>query len=508
MVKKLLEEGKRAATWRPDKRLVALAAVCGLVLLSLPLLRISIYTAPWNDDYRYAIFARNFLEQERSFGSALQGAIYCVKSSWYAWQGTFSSIFFMAMAPIIWGDEYYFLGPLFLMLFLPISVMILIKSLTGILKADRASSVSLQAGIAATAVVLIYSAHGGFFWYNGGIHYVGMHSFLLLLAAAWIKLIRGSRKWSSFLLMLWTLAGALLAGGSNYVTALQGLLTGLSIAALCVILQKKRGWLLAPSLLVYAFGFYMNVSAPGNQVRSNIFRDSGLGMPALEAVGNSFLEAFRHLGEFTGLATLAMMILLFPVIRHIVKSAGHFRFRYPGLLLVWSFCLYATGFTPSLYAMGHAGLGRTLNVVKLTYQILLFVNEIYWTGWLCQKQFPKVKFWEKLWTDTGAAASFYLGMAIVMVGLFFIEPNQAATYSTFCAYYYVHSGEAANFHQEYLARVEAIKTGGDVVVVEPYYFRPAPLSPSDLGEDPAYESNESIAKWYGKQAVICKKREE
>ena len=150
---------------------------------------------------------------------------------------------------------------------------------------------------------------------------MGMHSFLLLLAAAWIKLIRGSRKWSSFLLMLWTLAGALLAGGSNYVTALQGLLTGLSIAALCVILQKKRGWLLAPSLLVYAFGFYMNVSAPGNQVRSNIFRDSGLGMPALEAVGNSFLEAFRHLGEFTGLATLAMMILLFPVIRHIVKSA-------------------------------------------------------------------------------------------------------------------------------------------------------------------------------------------
>lgn len=507
-MKKLLEAGKSAVKWRPDKRLTALAAVCGLALLLLPLIRISVYTVPFYDDYNYALFTRNFMEQEYSLASALQGAVYCVKTNWYAWQGTFSSIFFMAMAPMVWGEEYYFLGILFLMLILPISVMILVKSMTGVLKADRASSVTLQAGIAATAVVLIYSANGGFFWYNGGIHYVGMHSFLMLLAAAWIKLIRGSGKCSSFLLVIWTLAGALLAGGSNYVTALQGLLTGLSIAALGVILRKKQTWLLVPSLLVYGYGFYLNVSAPGNQVRSGILRDSGLGMPAFEAVGKSFLEAFLHLGKFTGPATLAMMILLFPVIRHVVKSGGHFRFRYPGLLLAWSFCLYATGFTPSLYAMGHAGLGRALNAVKLTYQILLFMNEVYWIGWLCQKQFSGRKLWQKLWTDVGATASFYLGMVVIMIGLFFVEPHQAAVYSTFCAYYYVHSGEAANFHQEYLARVEAIKTGGDVVVVEPYYFRPAPLCPGDLREDPEYEPNEAIANWYGKQAVICKKKEE
>lgn len=40
--------------------------------------------------------------------------------------------------------------------------------------------------------------------------------------------------------------------------------------------------------------------------------------------------------------------------------------------------------------------------------------------------------------------------------IFKASPNQAGHYSSYGAYYYVHTGEAYNFHQEYLERIEEI----------------------------------------------------
>jgi hypothetical protein len=79
-----------------------------------------------------------------------------------------------------------------------------------------------------------------------------------------------------------------------------------------------------------------------------------------------------------------VMVMLLPLIWQALKET-EYRFRYPGVVLLWSFCLYATGYTPSLYSLGHAGLSRTLNAVKITYLLLLFLNEIYWCGWLQQR---------------------------------------------------------------------------------------------------------------------------
>ena len=45
-MKKLWEKVKRAALWKPDMRLVAVLAVAVLLLLLVPLLRITVYTIP------------------------------------------------------------------------------------------------------------------------------------------------------------------------------------------------------------------------------------------------------------------------------------------------------------------------------------------------------------------------------------------------------------------------------------------------------------------------------
>ncbi|MCM1188898.1 MAG: DUF6056 family protein [bacterium] len=489
---------KKAVNWKPDMRLVAGLAVAALLLLLIPLLRISIYTAPYYDDYIQGRIVKGFLREENSLRSVWRGAVYNVRTSWYAWQGTYSATFFNSLVPVVWGEQYYFLGAVFLILLLPASVFVLVGVLVrSVLKADRVSCVAMQAVTAATVVVLLYSPQQGFYWYVGGMCYVGMHSFLMLTTAAWIKLLTGAGKVKTVLLFLWTLLGALLAGGANFVTGLQGILICLGMVVFGAILGRKRTWLLAPSLLVYGAGFYMNVSAPGNQIRAAHY--VGWGYPPAEAVLRSFLEAFRHLGEFSGWITVAVMVLFAPIIWYMLGKT-EITFRFPALVLVGSFCLYATGFTPTLYAMGHGGYGRVLNCVKITYQILLIINEVYCLGWLRGYLAKRGK------TDfrVGAPWWFYglVGAGMLVIFAFFSR-SQAGCYSSYGAYYFVHTGEAYNFYQEYLNRIETIVNGGDDVVVEPYHYKPWFLCIEDLSDNPDAEKNQAMAQWYGKNSITC-----
>lgn len=503
-MKRFLVNLCRVFTWKPSTRLVSVFSVLALALLLVPLLRILPYAVPWYDDYNYGSFARAGLEMSGSLWGALKGALECVRTQWYAWQGTYSSIFFMAMMPALWGEDKYFLGPLFIFVLLLTALFVLIRVLVmDVIKGDAASCLVLQSVTSAMVLVLIYSSQAGFYWYNAGIHYVGMHALGMLLTAACIRLFLVKTKLQAALLLLASMLGALVTAGSNFVTALQGGLVLVTIAAVGSVWYRKpkRMLLLFPAFCVYAAGFYKNVAAPGNSVRAGSY--VGWGLPPLAAVGSSFLEAFSRLGEFTGFITIAVMILLIPVIWQMVKKC-RFSFRYPGLVLAWSFCLYAAGFTPSLYSLGHAGLSRTLNAVKITYQLLLILNEVYALGWLCGYLEQKKKH-----VFSGMCPWwFYPAMGAVMLVIFSFSPNQAGNYSSYGAYYYVHTGEAYNFHQEYLKRVEILKSSVTDVVFEPYRFRPWLLCMGDLSDDPDNEANRSIANWYGKSSVVVDYTEE
>lgn len=487
--------------WKPDRRLVLLGMAALLVLTLFPLYRLAMYAIPWYDDYMFGRFTKAFLGEEYSLRSALAGAYYCAKTEWYAWQGCYSCSFLNSLVPNIWNEGLYWLGPVSIITLLAVSVFLLTKTLLrNVLGKDPVTELSFSCAVSVMVVMLIHTAQAGFYWYVGGMSYVAMHSFLLLLAAVWIRLLAGSGRVRAVLLILCSLAGAVLVGGANYVTGLQGMLLGLSLCGLGILLKRKRTLTMLPSVLLYAYCFYKSVSAPGNSVRSNIYDAvGGYGMDPLSAIGCSFLEAFRRLGEFTGLITLAIIVTLLPLIRKLIRDTK-FRFPYPALILLWSFCFYAAGFAPGMYALGHGGLGRTLNAVKITYQVLLMANVVYWLGWFNRKRKEKgiLKAFDK-----GAPFLFYLFMGLLMLGIFKTEPNQAGSYSAYGAYYYIHTGEANEFHKEYLARMEKIVNGGPVVEVTPYHFRPWFLIADDLSDNPDSEPNRAIADWYGKEAVIC-----
>lgn len=487
--------GKKIFTWKPDMRLIAVLAVAALALLMVPLVRLAFYAVPYYDDYMFGGAAKVWMEQIGSPWGAVKGILESVRVEWYAWQGTYAATFFNSLMPAVWGEQYYCIGPLFLIFFLPISVCVLVRVLIkDVLKGDTASCVAIQAVTAAMVVVLVYSSQQGFYWWVGGICYVGMHSFLILLIAGWVKLLVGTTKLKAVFLVFLTVVGSIIVGGATYVTALQGILIGIGLILFGAILKRKQTWLLLPSVLFCVCGFFINVTAPGNAKRAESFE--GWGYSPVQAVLRSFVEAFRYLWTFTGWITIAVMILLIPIIWHLVNRT-EYKFKFPVLVLAGAFCLYATGFTPQLFALGHAGLSRTLNAVKITYQLLLILNEVYLLGWLNRclrekgKKLPDGKvFW---W--------FYPLMGAVMLCIFAVAPNQAGCYSSYGAYYYIHTGEAYNFHQQYKERVEILKSDVDDVVLEPYRFKPWLLCISDLSENPDNEANWAVAVWYGKNSV-------
>lgn len=372
--------------------------------------------------------------------------------------------FFMTLMPAVWGEQYYFLGPVFILLLLLAGSMVfthvILRKVFGM---EQWISLAIQAVITIAEFMFIYSAQSGFYWYNGGIHYVGMHGFGLLFLSVAICLERAEGRTAKGLLFTASVLLAMITAGSNFVTALQGLLCLLTILLVSVVVERRRtGLWLLPSTLVYIIGFGLNVAAPGNSVRARSY--VGWGYGPLESIGRSFLEAVKHIPEYTGPVVLMVMLLLVPMIWQAVKSTDY-RFRYPGIVLALSFCLYATGYTPSLYSLGHAGLSRTLNAVKITYLLLLFLNEIYWIGWLRQllekraEQTTGQLTIQKWAIRNGAAAWwFYVLIGVACLVIFRASSNQAGHYSSYGAYYYVHTGEAYNFHQEYLERV-AILSG-------------------------------------------------
>jgi hypothetical protein len=92
-------------------------------------------------------------------------------------------------------------------------------------------------------------------------------------------------------------------------------------------------------------------------------------------------------------------------------------------------------------------------------------------------------------------------MAAVMVFIFSLSPNQAGYYSSYGAYYYVHTGEAYNFHEEYMERVKLLKSDEQNVVLKPYTYRPWMLCTGDLEDNPDAEEIKSVAAWYNKESV-------
>ncbi|MBQ9121918.1 MAG: hypothetical protein IJY10_00325 [Lachnospiraceae bacterium] len=475
------------------ENLVAVFSVIALLAILLPILRLAMFTTPWYDDYSYTYFTKSFMAQDGIWPGIVNGAWYTTRTWWYCWQGTYSSIFFMGLSPLVFGEEYYWMGVMAIILFFVFASMLLVKVVCkNVLKAKWSTQLMVSSLVTAALVEFIYNSQQGLFWYNSAVHYTFMHGVFFVFIAVLVKMFYAKKAWQRAGWMLLETLLAVVCAGSNFVSALQGFLS-LLIAIMLMILYKKRAALycLLPTV-IYAFGLYKSLGAPGNSVRGAYYQGYGV----VESVFYSFVAAFKNFWELTGFRFFFVLALFLLLIWNAVKEMK-FEFRFPGLVTFFSVCFYATGFTSSLYGMGTEGLARTWVVIKFTLFLLMFVNAAYWLGW-------SMKQWRKRKGKIGEAKQWVWYYALVATGIllcFLLTEGQARDFSTFGAYYYVHTGEAANHNTEYMQRVETIKNGGANVEVKPIFWKPWFLFKGELSTNPTAEANVEMAKWYGKESI-------
>ena len=479
-------------------KLVAICVCLALIALLIPIARIMGDCVPWYDDFSYGKTAKIYWEMNHSFLDVLKGVIQSVKGIYYSWQGTYTSCFFMSMMPAVWGTDKYVYGLWFVLAVLIIGVFSLVHVLlTKILNShDRWGNLAIEGIVACTIVVFMRSAIEGYFWYNSAVHYTAMHGFGMLFVAELITLVYAEGKGKIVALTILSVLFGAVMGGVNNVTVLQVGLVILSILGFGVIFRRKSVLRIIPASLIFGIGMYLNLSSPGNARR--MVHYEGMRLPAMEAILRSFRIAFSYLWDFTGWMTLAIVLFTIPVAWCLVTKTN-FTFRYPGLVILWSFCLYAAGFSPMMYTTGNSLLGRANNMVKVTFQLLLFIDLIYLIGWICVTMNRKNRL-----LPIRQTLRYYLMMAVLMLCIFGAEPNKGGKYSSYCAYYFVHTGEAYNYYHEYIQRVALCEGPEENVVVPPYVYKPWLLCLGDLSEDPAYEPNRFMAEYFGKNSIVCK----
>ena len=364
----------------------------GVLLLSLlPMLYIAQYDLPLGDDVIYGAPVTSALQQDASVSSAFSAAAGVVAEKFQSWQGTFSAIFLMALQPGVFGLSYYQITPYLMLGALIASTLLLTYTLLcSLLGVSKRVWMILGLALSFFSIQLCVSPREAFFWYNGAVYYTLYHSFLLVLATLVIQLFRSKRIWVRIVfVVLGVLLAAILSGG-NYATAMVCL--ELLVCAIGYAVYKKQYWLLAAfvlMLLVFGAGMLVSVSAPGNAVRQASVVASGYtpSGPVKAILFSLALGGAMAVGWFDLAAVVVILLTVLLVGPALRKS--NIRFRYPLLAVAFLFCVFASQFTPSVYAATSPGPYRLRNVAYFVYLLLVALCAAYVTGWAQRKFAPE-----------------------------------------------------------------------------------------------------------------------
>lgn len=480
--------------------------LCVFFILSLiPLLHIGIYNHPAGDDFAFGLKAHLAWEETHSLTAVLKAAFENTRAYYHSWQGTYSSIFLMSLQPAVLSERLYPLTTIVMLGMLICSHLFLFYTLfTRYLKLRTELWLSMAISVLFLSVQILGSAEAAgsaFFWFNGALHYVFMHSVMIFLIACLLYFLKAEKTWQQVLFLGFSCFLAIVVGGANFVTALVSPALLSFLLFFCFLRRNRRGFFCALPLFLSLAGLYFNVSAPGNAVRMTT---QAAPMSAPRAIYWSFIYAVEGIGEWTTVYVLFFVILLLPFLASALYHTD-FDFPLPGIAAGLSFCILAATYTPSLYSMGHVIIfERTLNIMRMTYYLLLFLNLLYLTGWLmakCRKYdtfgaipelFSKLK--------EQSRRGFCLCMLLASFSLLvFSDKNKITSLS---AVHSLRKGYAQSYHEETLYRIALLTMEGVEEVWIPNYSVRAPLmAAQDISTDTEDYTNQAMASWYGKKIV-------
>lgn len=499
-------------TIKNNKRTTAVAIIFLLVSL-VPLLYIGRYNVMSADDYSMCKKMHQVIIKGGGIDDMLECAISYVIRSYKTWIGCYTVSFMDVWNPGVIDEKFTYITPIIMigsiLVFLYVTINCLISFFydKGKEKKYKNESLFIWALFSFITIETMPSPSEAFYWYAGAIAYTTLHYllFVFLTLEIWSgKLIHTKQK------RIYVIACSMLAlilGGSQYTT---GLLAVIGTTFFIIILNKKIKWHQVFPILFLYIGFGISLCSPGNRARQS----NAVGMTPIKAIYSSFGEAF-HFGKdwITPLFILTILILL-PVMNKLIKqNKNEYKYAYPAGVCFFSLCIFASGFTPSLYGVGNVSSGRIHNQLHILFYVLSLVDIFYILGWLNNRLDNSKK---EVYKDIRNVINIFTkyeswlqGFFFVCLVLVFVGTSDKNTFSSISALRSLISGEAHSYYAEAQIRLNDYHNDDmPIVEVNPFSAKPYVLYFTDVAEEGEqnYWINESIAEYYGKEKVLLRKQ--
>ena len=500
---------QKIKTEKVQIKLIFLMTIVAMAAVLIPLFRIAYYNFMSVDDFSYALHAGEIWEETHSVFKVLIGQIPYTWEYYFSWQGTFFSVWLTTSITGIFGENAYYVTTWFTLGgFVLSESFFLMTVMRKVLGADwiRAGIITMCCII--MQVLLTPAPCEGFFWLCGAMLYTFIHALALVLCTLWILLYqqKGRKKWKDILLCIGIVVLTIAISGSNYITALTLFLLYVFCTLYYYVKRHPKKIFVLVCNILYVMGFLVNVLAPGNGVRQAAANVVQVG--AVKSILLSLKEAAVYITTWTIFPGIVMGILLIPLFVNIVRRK-EFRYPFPALVSLLSFCVFAAQFTPTIYALGFIGEGRVRNLYRFNYFLLVYGNELYWIGW-CYNRILKGKMISDnsgVHSESGSSwllPGWLAGSVILMLGL---SVWGGSTVTTVNAIKSLREGEAKQYYAEYLDRLQVLEEESiDNAELKPFTVKPYMLFFGDIEEDQFHWINESMADYYGKEKVILKRK--
>lgn len=489
-----------------QKRFAGILAAIFLCSL-IPLYLLAFYAHPSVDDYYYGAETAALWRESGDPGAVVRLSWDMMKESYRTWQGNFAAIFLMRLEPGIFGEKAYALAPLILLTsFAAASLTCFYLAARRLLRAGKAASFAAATAVSFCALEFCYRPVDSFYWYNGGIYYTFFFALSLFLYALLIQAGSGKSRAGRIIAAAAAVPLAFLIGGGNYSTALSCAVLLASLAVF-LFLTKRKAWL--PAVLALAallISLAVSILAPGNAIRQSVTGESS---GVVKALIYSFAYGGYSLAEGLKIPVLVLWLGLLPLVYRL-SGRTNFPYRYPLLVLLFTFGIYSSQGTALFYAQGLRMPERMSNIIYFNAYLFTAFNLAYFCGWL-RRRFPENilgKISDKLFASEKYLTRFALTLALLFalgcIGLCRVGEgeNGGAAFDleplSVNAAYSLVSGEAARFDREMRERADFLSAqpeGADVIL-KPLSVYPKALVHSDITGDPADFKNDHLARFY------------
>lgn len=464
------------------------------VLFIIPLCIMSYYNHPSADDYGYAILTKKVWDETGSIFAVLKMAVSTSIKFYNEWQGLYSSAFFLALQPGLFGEEYYVLTG-YIMLFIIIGsttyfTVYMSKQIGG----TKMEALTISAGMLFIMFQFMPSVVQGVYWFNGAVNYVFFHGLLLLFICCMIELQKEMSIRKRIFLCFLGACIVILVEGGNHTTTLMGAVFPILVLVYDLFFKKHRH--IISNLImsgVALIGLAANVMAPGTAVRQRALE----GYDAFYSIYLSIIYGIYRVFELFDLKVMIVSIILLPVIVSMVQPLikRGFKFSYPIIVFIFSVGWIACMLVPPFYGMGSAGPDRLANVVYFQFIILTFINIFYFVGWIVCRLKLEGKLLEINW-------SWCLAMCVLAFGLYVNSKNDMWSVK---AVEELRQNIPQQLSLEVYKRDELLKQSkGEAVLVDEFSVKSELLYYGGITNDPDYWCNEQTAQYYELESVATK----